>query len=113
MLILSLSSSKEFVVLRIYERSRGVLCSVFLGKVSVIWLLATMEALSQVEGLKEFVKSSKVGNKAFIALHCSNKHGCFLAVAEYGGGGWKGLVVILKGRGGRVGEVLRLSCKSF
>lgn len=37
-------------VLQIYERSRGILCSVFLGEVSVAWLLAIVEALSQVEG---------------------------------------------------------------
>lgn len=53
------------------------------------------------EGLKEFVKSSKVANKAFIAQRCSNSHGCFLALAEYGGGGQKGFIVILKGREGK------------
>ena len=47
-----------------------IFCSVFLGKVSVIWLLATMDALPQVEGLKEFLKSSSVGNEAFIAQNC-------------------------------------------
>jgi hypothetical protein len=36
-----------------------------------------MEALSQVEGLKEFVKSSRVGNKAFVAQHYAKKHGHF------------------------------------
>jgi hypothetical protein len=72
-----------------------------------------MEAVSQVEGLKEFVKSSKVGNKAFIALHCSNKHGCFLAVAEYGGGGRKGLVVIPKGRCGRGWRGFALELQKF
>lgn len=39
----------------------------FLGKVSVVWLVATVEALVQGEGLTEFVKSSRVGSVAFIA----------------------------------------------
>jgi hypothetical protein len=47
-----------------------VFCSVFLGKVSAIWLLATMDALPQLEGLKEFVKSSTVGKEAFISQNC-------------------------------------------
>lgn len=38
-----------------------------MGEVSVIWLLATMEALLQAKGSKEFVKSSRVCSKAFIA----------------------------------------------
>jgi hypothetical protein len=54
-------------VLQIYERCRGVLCSFFLGEVSVAWLLTIVEALFQVEGMEEFVKSSRVMNKAFIA----------------------------------------------
>lgn len=43
--------------------------------------------LSFVEGLKDFVRSSRVENKVFIAQHCSNKHGCFMALAEYNGCG--------------------------
>ena len=34
-------------VLLIFERSRSVLCSVFLGKISMSWLLETVEALPQ------------------------------------------------------------------
>jgi hypothetical protein len=67
----------------------------------VVWPSATVEALLQAEGLKEFMKSSGGGNIAFIAQHWSNKHGCFLAVVEYGGGGRSGFPVILEGRGGK------------
>lgn len=66
----------------------------------MVWPLATVEALLQAEGLKEFVKSSRVGNVAFIAQHWSNKHGRFLAVVEYGGGGRSGFPVLVEGRGG-------------
>jgi hypothetical protein len=44
-----------------------------------------MEALLQAKGLKEVVKSSRVGFKAFIVQRCSNKYGRFLAVVDYGG----------------------------
>jgi hypothetical protein len=104
MLKLSHSSFRQrrgFSVLQIIERSKGVSQVIYLGKVSVAWLLTTVEALTQWEGLKEFVKSSRVGNKAFIALRCSNNHGCFLALVEYGGGGWRGFIVIPKGREGK------------
>jgi hypothetical protein len=53
-------------VLQVFERSKGSVCSVFREKVTVSWLLATMEALFQAEGSKVFVKSSRLGNKAFI-----------------------------------------------
>lgn len=61
-----LSVEEGISVLRIVERSRGVSRAVHLEKVSVAWLLATVEALILGEGLKEFPKSSRVGNKAFI-----------------------------------------------
>lgn len=56
-------------VLRVYERSGG-------------WLLATLEALKQAEGLKEFMMSSRVGNKAFIVQRCSKKCGHDLQLPE-------------------------------
>lgn len=43
-------------MLRIVERSRGISRAVFLGKVSMEWLSATLEALIQGEGQREFVK---------------------------------------------------------
>lgn len=50
---------------------------VSLGKVSVIWLLATMEALCLAKGSKEFVKSSRVGSKSLIAKRWLIKFGRF------------------------------------
>jgi hypothetical protein len=37
-------------VLRIYERSRDNLWSIFVGKLSVSWLLATVEVMVQEQG---------------------------------------------------------------
>lgn len=98
-------------ILRVIERSRGLVRSVSsLGRVIVNWLLATMEELLLAEALKDFLKSSKVGSKAFIANRFLNKLGINLGVAEYGGGGRRGIVVISKGRGGWgwAGFVLKL-----
>jgi hypothetical protein len=72
-------------VLRVFE-SRGSIRSV-LGKVAVIWILATMEPLPQAEGEKEFMKSSRLGSKEFTVQCFANKFGCLFAVAEYKGGG--------------------------
>lgn len=47
---LSHSSFRGFSVLQIVERSRGVSRVIFLGKVSVGWLLTTMEVLTQGKG---------------------------------------------------------------
>jgi hypothetical protein len=86
-------------ILRVIE---GLVCSVSsVGRVIVNWLLDTMEELLLAEALKEFLKSSKVGFKAFIAKWFLNKLGINLGVAEYGGGGRRGIVVLSKGRGGR------------
>jgi hypothetical protein len=63
------------LVLRVFERSRGIVHFVSVGRVSVNWLLATMEDLLLAEVLKEFLRSSKVGLKAFIAQRCPNKFG--------------------------------------
>jgi hypothetical protein len=56
------------------------------------------------------LKSSRVGSKAFIAQRLVNKLGRYMAVAEYGGGGWRGFVVISEARGGQgwPGFVLKL-----
>jgi hypothetical protein len=84
------SNSFEFIceegvsILRVYEKSRGFVRLVSLGKVSVLWLMVT-RALLQVEHSKYFVKSSRVGIKAFIAQCGLNHFGRFLAIAEYRG----------------------------
>jgi hypothetical protein len=61
-------------VLRILERSRGNVLSICFGKVSISWLLATIEALVLEEGSKEFWRRSRVGIPALFAQCCSNKH---------------------------------------
>jgi hypothetical protein len=60
-----------------------------------------MEVLSQAKEMKDFVKSSRVGNKVFIAQCCSHNHGRFLSLAKYGSGCRRRFIVILEGRDGK------------
>jgi hypothetical protein len=59
--VFELSVVKGYSVLSIVESSRGVSRAVLLGKVSVAWLLGIIESLLQGAALKDFVKSSRVG----------------------------------------------------
>jgi hypothetical protein len=61
------------------------------GRVSMNWLLATMEDLLHVEATKKFLNPSGVGSKAFISQWSVNKFGHYVVVMEYGGGGWRSL----------------------
>lgn len=51
-------------VSRVFERSRGIMHSISMGNVTVLWLLAILEELLKVEASKVLLKSSRVGSKA-------------------------------------------------
>jgi hypothetical protein len=88
-------------VLRVFERSRGFMRSISMGKVIVQWLLAIMEELLKAEAIKEFLKSSIVGSKAYIVQRSANRFGHYLVVKEYGSGGRHDSIVIPEGREGK------------
>lgn len=46
-----------------------------MGKVSAECRLGSVEALLSGEGKDEFMKSSRVGSRTYIAQRCSNRHG--------------------------------------
>jgi len=52
-----------------------------------------MEELVRRIDVTKFFKSSRDGNKAYIVQERSNRSGWFLAVAEFGSGGQRGLIV--------------------
>jgi hypothetical protein len=58
------------------------------------WLLGTVEALLHGKGKEEFVKSSKVWRRAFIAQRCTNCQGPYLAPVEYKGGVRRAFIII-------------------
>lgn len=61
-------------VLHFVERSVGVSRVVFLDKISLAWLLANVEAMVKGESFKEFVRSSRVGGKAYIVVMVGTWH---------------------------------------
>jgi hypothetical protein len=91
---------EEVSILQIFERSKGILRTVFLGKTSGSWL-ETVKDLLQAEGQKVFAKKFRFSSRAFLAQRGSNKRMCFLALVEYEGGSWKGYLVIPEGREGK------------
>jgi hypothetical protein len=62
--VFELSAVERRSVLRFVVRSKGVSRAVHMGKVTVEWLLASVEALFQGEGPNEFINSSTVGCRA-------------------------------------------------
>jgi len=56
---------KGISVLRFFERSRGFMRSISIGRVIVHWLLATMERLLEAEESMELLKSYRDGFEAF------------------------------------------------
>lgn len=52
-------------VLRIFERSRGYMRSISLGKASILWLFSIMEEVLNAEVTKEFLKKNSAGSKVF------------------------------------------------
>ncbi|GLT67661.1 hypothetical protein SLA2020_399530 [Shorea laevis] len=84
-----------------------------MGRVSVESLWPTVDTLVQGEGSKEFIKSSRVGSKAFLTQKCSNSHGMFLPLAEYKECGWRGFIAIQRVVKTGDGEVAPPSCKRW
>jgi hypothetical protein len=62
--VFELSVVERRSVLWFVVRSKGVSRAVHTGKVTVEWLLASVEALFQGEWPKDFIKSSRVGCRA-------------------------------------------------
>lgn len=85
-----------------WKETRFFSSCVLLGKRSVVWLKTIVEALVRNTKVMEFIKLSRVRNKAFFVQRGSNRLGWYLEVLEYAVGGYRGLIVIVKGREGWV-----------
>lgn len=48
-----------------------------------------------------FWRGSRVEFLGIMAQRCLNRHGWFLVVEEYGGGSWRGLILVSEGRLGK------------
>lgn len=78
-------------MLRIYERNRDSLCSVFMGKESAKRLLTTVEDVMSSANLGSFARTFRDGYKVFILQLGANAHGNFVMISKlvHGGAGRK------------------------
>ena len=65
---------------RLYERGKDTLQSIFMGKESVITLLAALKELVSKNNTRNFVPTIPEGEIVFIAQHCSNTKGRFVSL---------------------------------
>jgi len=56
-----------------------------------------VEEMLKGENLREFYWTLRVGSRAYIALRYVNSNGRYLALVEYGKGGWWGFIVVPEG----------------
>ena len=96
----SVEEGGSFFLLRIFERSRDSLRSVFLGKESAKILLSLMENFIYSESPGHYARTVREGETVFILQSGSNAHGSFLMIFELLHGSRKGFLVIPEGRMG-------------
>ena len=87
-----------FFLLRIFERGRDSLRSMFLGKESAKRLFSIMENFIYSESLGHFARTVREGETVFILQSGSNAHGSFLMISKLLLGRRKGFLVVPEGR---------------
>lgn len=68
-----------------------------LGRSMVLWFAKRLEECLKGE-IKDFYATSRESDRGFIVQRCSNAHGCYMALVEYGGGGRRNFIFILEER---------------
>ena len=76
----SVQEGGTFFLLRIFERGRDSLRSMFMGKESAKKLLSMMEDFISTESLGHFTRTVRDGKTVFILQLGSNAHGSFLMI---------------------------------
>lgn len=77
------------------------------------WVVQTLEGCSLAEVSKEFIKTLKAGNNAFIAQRSSNLHGWYLTFVEYRRGGNRDIIIILEERDGKGWRKLAMELRAL
>jgi hypothetical protein len=85
-------------IVRLYERGKDSLRSVFMGKESAITLLAALEELVTIKNAGNFVHTIREGETVFIAQRFSNTKGRFVSLQAIHRGGRRGQIIIPEGR---------------
>ena len=88
----------SYFLLRIYERNKDSLRSIFMGKESAKRLLTYVEDLLSLSPPDQFARTFREGNKVFILQLGFNVHGRFLMISELEHGRRKGLIIVLEGK---------------
>ena len=96
----SVEEGGSFFLLRIYERGRNSLRSVFMGKECAKRMLSIMEKFILSELPEHFARTVREGETVFIIQSGSNTHGYYLMISELLHGRRKGFLVIPEGRMG-------------
>ena len=85
-------------IVRLYERGKDTLRSVFMGKASAVTLLAAMEELVSKNNTRNFVRTIREGETVFIIQRCSNKKGRYVMIQAIHRAGRRGQIIIPEGR---------------
>ena len=87
-------------IVRLYERGKDTLRSIFMGMKSAKTLLEALEELVSMKHTVNIVCTIKEGETVFIAERYNNAKGRFVTIQAIhgGGGGRRGLIIIPKGR---------------
>ena len=94
----SVEGGGSYFMLRIYERFKDSLRSVFLGKESAKRLLTIVEELMSNIPPRNFARTFRDGSKVFILQLGSNAHGSFLTISELLHGRRKGSIIVPEGK---------------
>ena len=94
----SVEEGGTFYSLRIFERYKDSLRSVFMGKDSAFRLLSYVEDLLPNTRPENFARTFRDGSKVFILQLGFNVHGSFLMISELLHGRRKGLIIVPEGK---------------
>jgi hypothetical protein len=83
-------------IVRLYERGKDTLQSVFMGKESAITLLAALEELVRMKNTGNFVRTIREGETVFIAQRCSNTKGRYVSLQAIHRGGDEDRLLFLR-----------------
>ena len=96
----SIEEGGMFYQLRIYERGRDSLRSIFMGKGSAKRLLLNVDELISGKSRGQLAKSFREGDKCFILQLGSNTYSAFLLISKLINGRRKGSLVVPEGKSG-------------
>ncbi|GMY32662.1 importin beta-like SAD2 [Fagus crenata] len=82
-------------IVRLYERGKDTLQSIFMGKASATTLLDAMEELVSQKQSGNFVRTIREGETVFIAQRCTNSKGRYVSIQAIHRGGRRGLIQIM------------------